>query len=420
MAAKLKNLKVTKVDFVDEGANPDAHIRLFKSRDGVKPPKEDSVMDNPKFWKRLGSAVVKAFKADGTHPEDDDQDADIAKGGAMSFGDKFKEANVGKIGNEIWDTCYALQSSFCSILNDEELDSTWSEKAMLESLDEFVGVIKAAIGKWSSGRTADVAIAKTEISASDVSMMKSARARLDEVIEKSEAVSHTISVTKNDEPKGDEEEMKIDKSKLTEAERAFLDSIEKRCGTEEPPAQTQQTASADTGAPVAEVTPVLEATVTKSVTQPQALLATETEADDIYKGLNPAVRDEIEALRKFREDAESRELEAVAGKYEIIGKKKEELVPVLKSLKAAGGTAYNDMIAVLDATVEAVNKSGVFSEIGKSGHGSAHVSDAEGKIEGIAKGYMEKEPSLSYTDALAKAWENNPALMDAYDSEEGF
>ena len=107
-------------------------------------------------------------------------------------------------------------------------------------------------------------------------------------------------------------------------------------------------------------------------------------------------------------------------KYEIIGKKKEELVPMLKSLRATGGTAYNDMIAVLDATVEAVNKSGVFSEVGKSGHGSVHVSDAEGKIEGIAKSYMQKEPSMSYTDALAKAWEDNPDLMDAYDAEEGF
>ena len=77
---------------------------------------------------------------------------------------------------------------------------------------------------------------------------------------------------------------------------------------------------------------------------------------------------------------------------------------MLKSLRATGGTAYNDMIAVLDATVEAVNKSGVFSEVGKSGHGSVHVSDAEGKIEGIAKSYMQKEPSMSYTDALAKAW----------------
>ena len=37
---------------------------------------------------------------------------------------------------------------------------------------------------------------------------------------------------------------------------------------------------------------------------------------------------------------------------------------MLKSLKAAGGDAYAQMIAVLDASVSAVEKSGIFSEIG--------------------------------------------------------
>lgn len=201
--------------------------------------------------------------------------------------------------------------------------------------------------------------------------------------------------------------MKIDKSKMTQAELLILEDIEKRYGVSDDPAQTEQT-------------PEGKPAVTKSVEKPEQNQETPADGEDIYKGLNPAVKAEIEALRKFREDAENRELEAVAGKYEIIGKKKEELVPMLKSLRATGGTAYNDMIAVLDATVEAVNKSGVFSEVGKSGHGSVHVSDAEGKIEGIAKSYMQKEPSMSYTDALAKAWEDNPDLMDAYDAEEGF
>ena len=212
---------------------------------------------------------------------------------------------------------------------------------------------------------------------------------------------------KKKQSKGDNEDMKIDKSKMTQAELLILEDIEKRYGVADDPAQTEQT-------------PEGKPAVTKSVEKPEQNQETPADGEDIYKGLNPAVKAEIEALRKFREDAENRELEAVAGKYEIIGKKKEELVPMLKSLRATGGTAYNDMIAVLDATVEAVNKSGVFSEVGKSGHGSAHVSDAEGKIEGIAKSYMQKEPSMSYTDALAKAWEDNPDLMDAYDAEEGF
>ena len=53
MATKLKNLKITKVDFVDDGANPEAHIRLFKSKDGVEPPHDEGAEKKPNIWKRL-------------------------------------------------------------------------------------------------------------------------------------------------------------------------------------------------------------------------------------------------------------------------------------------------------------------------------------------------------------------------------
>lgn len=77
------------------------------------------------------------------------------------------------------------------------------------------------------------------------------------------------------------------------------------------------------------------------------------------------------------------------------------------------------MIAVLNQAVETVEKSGVFSEIGKSGHGS-NENSAEAKVSGIAKKYMDDDPALSYQDAVAKAWENNPDLLDEYDEQEGF
>ena len=44
---------------------------------------------------------------------------------------------------------------------------------------------------------------------------------------------------------------------------------------------------------------------------------------------------ELESLKKFREDAEARELTEVAKRYEIIGKTEAELVPLFKSLRAA-------------------------------------------------------------------------------------
>lgn len=213
--------------------------------------------------------------------------------------------------------------------------------------------------------------------------------------------------------------MKIDKSKLTDAERAFLDSIEKRYGTDESdPAPSEGVEKADAKGKGSE-NEEEEVDGKKPVVKKSAPFAEEG-GEDIYKGLHPAVAAEMQALRKFREDAEEKELTQVAKKYAVIGKKEDELVPLLKSLKAAGGTAYNDMIAILDQTVEAVEKSGVFSEIGKSGHRGSGENSAEAKISGIAKGYMEKDPSLSYSAAVAKAWEDNPDILSEYDEEEGF
>ena len=115
-----------------------------------------------------------------------------------------------------------------------------------------------------------------------------------------------------------------------------------------------------------------------------------------------------------------KELENVAKKYEILGKKANEEAQTLYNLRKSGEANYNAYIAALDAQVDLVEKSGLFSEIGKSGgrgFSSVAKSEPEAKIESIAKGYMEKDPELNYNDALAKAWEQNPDLMAAYDEQ---
>ena len=151
----------------------------------------------------------------------------------------------------------------------------------------------------------------------------------------------------------------------------------------------------------------------KSLTPPE-----QNTDDDIYKGLHPLVREKLEAIEKRAEEAEDRELYAVAKKYEILGEKPEELAKTLKTLKSAGGTAYNDMIGVLDRNVAMVNNSGVFGEIGKSfsgGTAAVKKSAAEGKIDTI-----EKDPSMPYNMALAKAWEAHPELVAEYENEAGY
>lgn len=163
-----------------------------------------------------------------------------------------------------------------------------------------------------------------------------------------------------------------------------------------------------------------EPTVAKSAAQPAADPAPAQqadEADNIYKGLHPAVRAELEGLKKFREDAEDRELAEVAKRYAIIGKKEEDLVPVFKNLRAAGGTAYNNMIAVLDQAVDAVEKSGAFSEIGKSGHGGTDGS-AWAEAEAKAVELMKSKTGLSKAQALDEVLMANPELAAKCEKED--
>lgn len=413
MATKLKNLKITKVDFVDDGANPEAHIRLFKSKDGVEPPHDEGAEKKPNIWKRLITAITKAAGSETDTSELESVIDDIQKS-SESFGERIAEVKNRKIADEIWDICYALQSSLCSILNDEDMDETSAATAMQESLDEFSEFTKEAISQWSSGKATNI-VKKEEVTASDLAMMKSIRNRLDDTIEKAEKAQEEPGAEdpkkkdqnkKQNDAKG-AEEMKIDKSKLTPAELAFLQSIEKRYGEEEG-------AGAEEVAPPAQNTDPTPATgVGKANTPAQGTDG----GEDIYKGMHPAVRAELENLKKFREATEERELEGVAKKYEIIGKKKEELVPVLKNLKAAGGTAYTDMIAVLDGAVAAVEKSGAFTEIGKSGGAGTTDGAAWLKAETQAAEVM-KSKNVTKAQALDEVFQNDPELAAECEKEE--
>lgn len=437
MATKLKNLKVTKVDFVDQGANPDAHIKLFKRKDEKGEPngKPDNGTDEPEkkeaLFKRFIENAAKLFGISNFKADDDEETGkggtteDVAKSGAETFGAKLERRNLEVITNEIWDMCYALNTSLCSILTDSDLDIEQTKAAMKESLKEFSEYADGTAQSWVEGKASNI----SKDLEFDLAVAKSAYKRLGDRIAKSE--EHTDGKMDEGE-KGDHEEMKIDKSKLTESERAFLESIEKRYGTEDDAgaAQTAQQPTGGTGAAQTqtaatnasdEVAKALEKLGLSNVTKQNQQ---QGEAD-IFKGLNPVVKAQLESLMKFKEEAEAKELKEVAKKYAILGKSEDELLPVLKSTKAASQEAYDQLITTLDGAVAAVEKSGVFGEVGKNGHStqvgkSAAPTTAEAKIDSIAKSYMEKEPRMAYSDAVAKAWEDNPDLVSQYEQEAGF
>lgn len=423
VATKLKNLKIKKVDFVDEGANPDAHIKLFKMKDSKEQPIEEDSQGSGNILKKLFHFIGKA--AGMAQEEIDSAVSEIQKSDSISFKEKLNETKNRKIADEIWDICYALQSSLCSILYDEEMGSS-AATAMQESLEEFTEVVKAAISQWAGGKEASVVIKNEELSQTDLEIMKSATQRLHEVIEKATVQKDKQKQFDSNQNQEGDREMKIDKSKLTDAEKAFLESIEKRYGTEDEQIQSQDN---NLTTPAAQAEGVqTESVITKSVTQTEQPLQTKeqsilpsnqqvNEPDNIYKGLHPAVAAELEELKKFKQAAEDRELSDIAKKYAIIGKKEEELVPLFKSLKAAGGTAYKDMIAVLDQAVETVEKSGAFSEIGKSGHNSDFGSEAWAEAEAKAVELRKSKTGLSMAQALDEVFINNPELAKRCEEE---
>lgn len=206
-----------------------------------------------------------------------------------------------------------------------------------------------------------------------------------------------------EEPKGDNIDMKIDKSKLNPEELAALEAIEKKAGVQDEPAPATDPVekNAEPAAPAA-----------PAATEPTS---TEPAGEDIYKGLHPAVAAELKELRKRADAAEERELQSVAKKYEILGKKPEELAKTLKSLKDAGGTAYDDMIGVLDQSLTMVEKSGAFTEIGKKGNGG--TPDAWAQIEKHADEIQKNAPTLTRNQAIDKACEQHPDLVAEYENQ---
>lgn len=395
MPTKLKNLKIKRVALVDEGANPDAHIKFAKSKDGNE-PMADAEMTGEEtvgFFERLAAFVRKAFNGD-----------DLSKA-ALTFAQAEEKRSYDKVmSDEIYPAIWAFMDSVCSILND--LEKTDDEKTSLlkQSVSEFSDAFSASAAAWAKAESANTGIVK------DADLLSKMRDSITALIEKKaddeedqpddeDDASKSGENNDEDDDKDDEKppvkkgaiDMEFDTSKMTPEEKAQFDDFAKRFGVADPaPAAAQPAANP---APAAED----DANVNKNLTLP------------------PEVQTEIEALRKFRQDTEERELSEVAKRYTIIGKKPEELMPVLKSLKAAGGDVYDQFIAGLDEAVKAVNNSGMFSEVGKRGSASTSTDDAWGKIEAAAHEIIKSKPDMRWPDAVDAACNAHPELVEEYE-----
>ena len=190
--------------------------------------------------------------------EDDEAvDVEKAEGGAKTFGAANSEMKQHRICNEIWNVTDALRGSLMSIVCDDTVED---KTALLkQSLSEFNIAALGFANQWGEGKEAEVQ-------------------------------KHEASPMQDEEPvaKAEEDaEMKIDKSKMTAADRAFFEDIEKRYGASEATEPATQTNAVPA--------PIVDAPVQKS-------------AAEVLKEVMPEFAAMLENVKKRMEKQEDDEI----------------------------------------------------------------------------------------------------------------
>lgn len=366
---KLRKMKLNSVDFVRNGANQAADIELYKSADYV--PDDDEEEERNSFFKSISDGITNVLKKAFSDDSEYSEQIDVAK--AESDLTAFTDV---------------LGESFSSIMKDDTLDDSERVGMIQKSLSEFNDTLDGYISSFS-------------------------------ILEKSgsDTQHNDPQETVNKSNRKGDAEMEItmenvDKSLLTPDEEAQLDAlIAKACKTEKA-----------CGSGTSETEKACGKQSCKKEDMPAGKVNPEANQEEEMENMPPEVKKAFALLKEetanLKKSMEMKELSEVAKKYASLGKKEDELVDTLYTMKSAGESVYKSYVDSLDAQLDIVEKSGMFSEIGKSfkgGYSSLAKSEPESKIEAIAKSYMEKDPEMNYATALAKAWENNPQLMADYD-----
>ncbi len=361
---KLELGQLVSVDLCQQGANPDAHICLYKNADGAATPSDPNPPANTptaetSLFEKFASYLVNAFKSSANIFPVEEFEKD-----AMSFNNITARQEVDE---NLWKYLRAFSESVESIVKDGDLEAAQKTTKLNETLSQF------------STKMQSLFPALVGVSVNDEPQ---------EGVDKSKVEGDDNMDFNFDN---------IDKSKLTAEELATFEELAKKSMTA--PEEDQ------IGGKVADPTPV--------VTEKAAPVAEET---------NPALAKalaEVEALKKSYEEGIEKQAKAemldLAKKYAPLGKKPEEIADTLYNLKKSGEANYNAYVAALDANLELANKSNLFNEIGKSTHGDSS-SNAEAQLTEIAKGFMKNDPALNFNEAMVKACEENPVLRAEYEN----
>ena len=161
MANKLKNIHLTKVDFVDEGANQRADIKLTKRNDDSDP---DGVLVSEEFSHVLLSSVASAVRKF--------LKGETVEKTASSFKEQLTATSTDDISNEVWKVLYALRTALDSVVYDTEADAAGKTAAMTESMAQFSEAMQEYIPKWCSGKSVELKKSLEVPGAEELEIMK--------------------------------------------------------------------------------------------------------------------------------------------------------------------------------------------------------------------------------------------------------
>ncbi len=373
---KLSDLEVKKIDAVDIGADQKANI-LIKKRGGAEEPKGN-------FFKRFFNAFCDSLGVNSEEVRKSMEDE------AASFDDVMNEKKIYDVRDQIWNACNSLEQSIVSILLDKECED--KQAAIAQSIDQFKVFSENASKSWIKLERAATDKEDTVV-ADDFEI-----AKMQEVIEKS-CDPETINKKEKETEVVKENNMAFDISNMTADEKKeALKALQADASKE----NTTKRLDPETG----------EDQIQEAVNK-----AMSNAMEDVTKRFTTMMDKIMEPIQKRAEEAEQKSLEEVAKKYEILGTKVEDLVPVLKSMKETSDETYNKFIASMDNNLAVIQKSGLFEEIGKSGGAHTGNDDTEGVMKMNAKVAEIKKSMPNLTDAQAQdiVMQNDPELRAMFD-----
>ena len=141
------------------------------------------------------------------------------------------------------------------------------------------------------------------------------------------------------------------------------------------------------------------------------------EVEDMEKSASPEIKAALEELQELKKSIEMKDMTEIAKKYAPLGKNESELAQRLYDMKKSSPANYEAYVAILDESLGMVEKSGLFTEVGKSAGGYSTAGGAVAKVEAAANEIMKSDASMTREEAIAKAWIDHPEFVREYEAE---